>query len=221
MPETFTPDKLVGGDFPLVTKPIVVVSGAGALLRGGVLGKVTVGAVPTTGTADGGNTGDGTVTVVTGGVDIKVGDYLVTCIAAVTNGGTFVVTDPDGNFVAQGIILAGAGGVIAITSTQINLTVTDAGTDFAVDDFFTITVPAGSLKYQLVDSTAIDGSAVADGILTEAAAAAAADVTTSMYLCGQFNDVGLTFGGSDAIADHRDAMRKLSMFTRASQAVPA
>lgn len=212
---SFTHDKLIGGDFSLVTDAETLLDGQ-TVLRGGILGKVSVGAVPTTGTADGGNTGNGTVTSVTGGVDVKVGAYLVTCTVAVTNGGTFVVTDPDGNFVAQGIILAGAGGVIAITSTQINLTITDAGTDFAVDDFFTITVAAGSGKMQLIDSTAIDGSGAPYAVSSEASAPSGADATITVYKTGQFNVIGLSVGGSDTVAQHKEAMRALSMFQRAS-----
>lgn len=212
---TRTHDKLIGGDFSLVTSSETLLDGQ-TVARGGIVGKITAGTVPTTGTADGGNTGNGTVTSVTGGVDVKVGAYLVTCTAAVTNGGTFVVTDPDGNFVAQGIILAGAGGVIAITTSQINLTITDAGTDFAVDDFFTITVPAGSGKLKLIDSTAIDGSGKPYGVSSEASAPSGADAVITAFLTGQFNVVGLSVGGSDTVAQHKDEMRKLSMFQRAS-----
>lgn len=41
MSETFTPDKLIGGDFPIRTEAATIVSGAGSLPRGRVLGKIT------------------------------------------------------------------------------------------------------------------------------------------------------------------------------------
>lgn len=39
--EVFTPDNLLGGDAKIVTMEITVASGAGALARGAILGKVT------------------------------------------------------------------------------------------------------------------------------------------------------------------------------------
>ena len=38
---SFVPDNLFGGDFPVVTSPETILSGAGSLARGAVLGRVT------------------------------------------------------------------------------------------------------------------------------------------------------------------------------------
>lgn len=43
MSETFTPDSLIAGDFPIVTKSVTVAQAAGALVRGTILGKLTSG----------------------------------------------------------------------------------------------------------------------------------------------------------------------------------
>jgi hypothetical protein len=43
MSETFTPDSLIAGDFPIVTKAVTVAQAAGALARGTILGKLTSG----------------------------------------------------------------------------------------------------------------------------------------------------------------------------------
>lgn len=137
---TFTPDNLIGGDKKLVTESIRIPSGS--LIRGLVLGRIKT-STPTTGTADGGNTGDGTVTVVTGGKSTKKGVYTIICVVAITNGGTFNVLDPDGGFVGQVTITAGAGGTGVFVSDEISFTVTDAGTDFVLDDEFTVTVTDG------------------------------------------------------------------------------
>lgn len=91
----FYPDNLIGGDKKLVTASAVVLSGQN-LKRGTVMGKVTM-AVPTTGTADGGNTGNGTVTVVAGRSETIRGVYSLECVEAIANGGKFEVTDPNGN----------------------------------------------------------------------------------------------------------------------------
>lgn len=215
---TFTYDNLVNGDFPIVTKGETL--DTGSLSRGAVLGKISVGAVPTTGTADGGNTGDGTVTSVTGGKATKVGVYTIECIEAVTNGGVFKVTNPDGEeIISNAIIVAGAGGTIAFTSAELNGTITDGSTDFVVGDKFTVTVPAGSGKVVIVDSTNIDGSQNPCAVmLDESADASSGDVEISTALTGQFNETKLSFGGTDTIATHRDALRALSIFTRANVA---
>ncbi len=72
--------------------------------------KVTAGAltVPATGTADGGNTGNGTVTVVTGDTGSVIGSYLVTCVEALAGGGVFHVTAPNGDLIERVKITAGA-----------------------------------------------------------------------------------------------------------------
>lgn len=43
MSETFTPDNLIAGDFPIVTKTVTIAQAAGALARGSILGKLTSG----------------------------------------------------------------------------------------------------------------------------------------------------------------------------------
>lgn len=42
MSETFTPDALIAGDFPIVTKSVTIASGR-SLVRGTILGKLTSG----------------------------------------------------------------------------------------------------------------------------------------------------------------------------------
>ena len=207
--ETFTADNLIAGDQKLVTSPETL--DTGNLARGAVLGLISVGAVPTTGTADGSNTGNGTVTAVTGAKATKVGVYIIKCVEAITNGGRFQVINPDGKLVAEVTILAGAGGVIAFTSDELNATITDGSTDFALDDFFTVTIAAGSGKVVIVLSTAIDGSQNPYGVLLKAADATSADQNAAVALTGQFNEDTLTFGGSDTKATHKVAMRVLGM----------
>ena len=50
---------------------------------------------PDTGTADGGNTGSGTLIQVEGRRSLKKGAYTVLCVGAIANGGKFKVVDPD------------------------------------------------------------------------------------------------------------------------------
>ena len=146
---------------------IVVVSGAGKVDTGTVLGKITNGSVTTgfTGTGNGVITMDGTTPVLAGA---KPGAYTATVITAATNGGTFRVEDPDGNVI----------GDVAVGATfadDVKFVIADGSTDFIVGDKFTITVGAGSGKYKPVTMAAVDGSQIAAGILLNAVDATSAD----------------------------------------------
>lgn len=166
------------------SRETVTILAAQNLSAGAVLGQVTIGTVPTTGTADAGNTGNGTCTSVTGGKNVQVGVYSITCIQAVTNGGVFEVTDPNGKHLGTVAINPGAGGTGAFTSDEINLTLTDAGTDFVYGDLFTVTVPIGGLQYRAINFSGVDGSAIAAGILVDAVDASASGDKTLAYTSG-------------------------------------
>lgn len=141
----------------------VTILAAQNLLIGAVLGKVTAGAVPTTGTLTG--TGNGTMSAVTGGINVQVGSYTIKNTKAVTHGGQFTVKDSNGKIIGFIEITAGAGGTAVFTSDEINFTITDGSTDFVLGDYFTVTVPAGGLQHRAVSFAAVDGSAKAVGIL--------------------------------------------------------
>lgn len=128
------------------------------LSPGSVVGQVEAGTVPTTGTAGGGNTGNGTMTAVTGGKFVKVGTYTMTCISAATDAGAFSVKGPDG----EALPAAAVG--VAYTSDQINFTINDGATDFVVGDTFTVAVPVGGLQYRAINFSGVDGSAKAAGL---------------------------------------------------------
>ena len=152
-----------------------------------VLGKKKV-VSATTGTADGGNTGDGTVTAVAVSEVITVGTYELECTFAVTNGGVFKLTDPNSNIIADNLTLrVGAGLATSFNEGGLSFTVTDGATDFAAGDKFTIAVTAVG-KYVPLDPAGVDGSGEFAGIyLGDAIAAAtivAGDVTFSVSTNG-------------------------------------
>lgn len=127
--------------------------------------EITPGAftVPTTGTADGGNTGNGTVTSVADGGSVKVGTYTFVCVAAATNGGTFELENPDGDTIAVEAITGGAGGTATFATSELDATVTDGGTDFAVGDKFTVAVTqadggTATIANNELNATITDGS---------------------------------------------------------------
>lgn len=205
--ETASYRNLLAGPSEVVTEPCVILAGA-ALSAGAVLGKVSAGAA-TGSTVTG--TGSGTLGTITRGKRVQVGAYTLLCVAVATNGGLFDVYAPDGSHV--GVAEVGT----AFTSNQINFTIADGGTDFVVGDSFTITVAAGSGKYVLIDKTAVDGSAIARGVLAEDAASASADVTTAMITKGEVNSTVLSFTAGTVAADVTDDLRALGIVLRASQ----
>lgn len=156
----FTPDNLIAGDAKLATEDVLIPSGNN-LVRGTVLGRMKT-STPTSGTADGGNTGDGTVTAVTGGGKTIKGTYEIECITAETNGGTFQVSNPDGDILGQVKIQAGAGASADFKSEELNFTVTDGATDFVAGDKFTVLVTDG-----VPSSGTADGGNTGNGTVTE------------------------------------------------------
>ena len=153
-----------------------------------VMGRQTS-AVPTTGTANGANTGNGTVTAVSKLSDGKpaiIGAYNLECIAAVANGGTFKLVDPYGNLIAGNLVMtAGAGAATIFEAGGLKFTVTDGATDFIVGDKFAITVTSVA-KYVPLTAVGVNGEAavaaiyLGDDIL--AATLVTGDVTSALML---------------------------------------
>lgn len=126
-----------------------------------VVGRITK-STPTTGTAGEGNTGTGTMTGVAAGPDTQVGTYTATCIAVAANSGIFAVVAPDGAALPEATV------AVAYANDQLNLTINDGATDYAVGDIFTVEVAAGSGQIVPVDASAVDGSQKAYGFMAGA-----------------------------------------------------
>ena len=112
-------DNLISGDMPLDTVEILIPED-NIIKRGFVLGKITR-SVPTTGTADGANTGDGTIATVLGRKYTKPGAYVLTCDAVATGAGRFNVVDPSGKSIGKALVnyFVGTGnGVISAIRAQ-------------------------------------------------------------------------------------------------------
>jgi hypothetical protein len=95
--DAYIPDQLIAGNLKLVTDTVTIKSGAD-LVRGTVLGQITI-AAATSAAKAGGNTGTGTLVVdVTTPVlaNALPGIYTVRCVAAGADVGTFEVKDPTG-----------------------------------------------------------------------------------------------------------------------------
>jgi phage tail sheath gpL-like len=112
-----------------------------AILNMPVLSTYAYGAV--TSAAGGSNVGNGTCTVLSVTGTPVPGAWSLVVNTAVANGGVWTLTDPDGNVISTSVTMTpGVGGATVINVGGIQFTLTDASTDFAVGDKFTITVPA-------------------------------------------------------------------------------
>jgi len=123
-------------------------------------------------------TGNGTLSSISLGPDAKTGRYQFVCREAVTNGGKFELMGPDGASVAFRSITAGAGGTAVFANRQLNATITDGSTDFAVGDHFEVFVYNKTTKKVVAwdaTPTAYDGRHIPAGILYAAVDASTAD----------------------------------------------
>lgn len=134
-----------------------------------------------------------TFKITDGGTDFVAGDYFGFDVTG-AHGGRFELADPDGNIVHDNLLLpGGTGGTLAVDVDGVAFTLTDGGTDFATDDFFTITVTgANGGRFRLTDP---DGIVVKDDI--SLAGGAGGTVV--------FTGAGMTFtitdGGTDFAVD--------------------
>lgn len=145
--------------------------------------------IPTTGAATG--TGDGTCTAVAAaaGSVPTVGDWILTCTFAVTNGGVFKLEDPNGNLIADTLTLrVGAGLLTTFVAGGLTFTITDGSTDFVAADLFTIAV-AENGKGVPFDAEAVDGSEIPSGIFM------GADITAAALVAGDVVDNAVIYSG--------------------------
>ncbi len=121
-------------------------------------------------------------TINDGATDYEVGDaFTVLASAADGDSGRFAVKAPDGTALPDATV------GVAYENEQINFTINDGATDYAVGDAFEVEVEEGSGEVVALDPDAVDGSQIAYGIMclavdaTSAAADGAAIVRDAMY----------------------------------------
>ena len=150
----------------------------GLLDIGTVMGRIIIGGgTPAAAVANGGNTGNGTCGAVTAKAGCQAGTYTGEFYAATK----FSLYNPSGGFVGEGT-------TGTAFSNQIGFTITAGGTAFVLGDGFSIAVQAGSGNVTPLNPSAVDGSAVAVGIVvrpqTVPAAATAAVVLAERLVVG-------------------------------------
>ena len=137
-----------------------VTVGAGNLVSGTVMGKITLGAATATAFANNA-AGTGACGTVTVGAGAKAGTYKVVILDPVSGAGAFSVEDPDGIIIGTGKVAT------AFSGGGLGFTIADGTPDFIAGEGFNIVVAAGTGSYIALDKDATDGSAVAAGILVE------------------------------------------------------
>lgn len=117
---------------------VTVLSGQN-LAAGAVVGRVSLGigrvSIPTVVGA-----GDGTVSNVFAGPEVELGNYVMTLITEVANGGVWSLVAPSGKALPNVTMTPGAGGTTVYRSEHINFSLTDGAADFEVGDVFTFVV---------------------------------------------------------------------------------
>jgi hypothetical protein len=203
---TFTPDNLLAGGFPTVSKQAKLKSGAN-YVRGTVL-EETVFGTATSAAKTGGNTGNGTLTVdattpvLYGGLP---GVYTVRCITAASNAGTLRVTAPTGEVLGD----VAVGGTFA---NRIKFATSDGSTDFSVGDGFDITVVAAADSAQKYQKVTADDRAVY--ILLEDVDATSEDKLAMVGGTGEYNKTALTIGSTATLAGVGKTLEKLNIYLR-------
>jgi hypothetical protein len=134
-------------------------------------------------------TGNGTVTAasVVAGTEVpKLGNWVLRCKVAATNGGTFSLEDPDGNIRGTVTLTAGSGGANPFKVAGIAFTINDGGTDFAVGDLFTLPVLTGSNKCVPFALAGAGGAQRPVGVLTyDVSRATAGDTPIRLLTSGK------------------------------------
>ena len=211
--EAYAFDNIVAGDYPIVSRSIELITGQN-LVKGTVIGRITmaVGAA----TKGAGDTGNGVPGAVTAGDAIKLGVYTLLCHdASVSGSEIFTVFDPDGVRLEDLTI------AVAFSNAHFGITIADGSADFIVGDSFTITVAAGSLKYTQALSASKDGSQLHKNmcILAKDTDATSADVTTTGWITGEYNENSVTFGTGLTYDNCKFELAKYGIFLKESLSV--
>ena len=201
--DTYKPDQLIAGDLKLVTQPIILVAGAGALPRGTVLGRVsTQNLISVTGN----NTGNGTIGSLAASAGVKLGAYQLKA----TNAATFSVTDPEGNALPNATVGT------PYANSGVAFTITAGGTAFAANDTFTLAVDDAVGQYRKSVASANDGSQNPSVILVDYVDASTTAKEAGAYVMGEFNWHSLVVDASWTLATLRGAMAS-GIFIKSSQ----
>lgn len=183
-------------------KTVSLKASAGAIVRGEVLGQVSIGAVgtPTNSRASSGVlTPDATTPIL---ANAMAGNYVATCITAATNGGTFTITAPNG-------AVLGNVAVGATFANQIKFAIADGSADFQVGDTITIPVAQGAMTWAKFDVDSVDGSQIPRAISVNDVANSDAAQDIEVYMAGEYRLSDLTFEANISAANKAKAVQSM------------
>jgi len=167
-------------------------------------------------TADGGNTGNGTVTafvLAPGGPPIP-GDWILTCTkVGVTHGGRFKLEDPNGVQVGGDFNMSDvASDTLLVSAGGLEFLITDGATNFDVADFFTLVVTDLENKWTPWVEDGVNGSGQALGIMPGAKTSTGAeDQYGRMLISGEVHFLKLSVQAGGAVP--QKALDQLRDFT--------
>lgn len=154
-----------------------------------------------------GGTGNGVMSAITLGKLAQLGTYRVINRVAVSNGGDFEVTAPDGSMVGR-FYFSASGGTGSFTSDHVNFTVSD-DTDYIAGNYFNIIVAGYTApEAMLWDPTAVNGVQEVFGITTHSAAASTA--VTVLTRLAEVSSAALAWKSTVTAAQKADAYRQLA-----------
>jgi hypothetical protein len=183
---SLVPDRLGPvGAFPVVTKLATIKAGAGALVRGQVLGKITKGAVTSSfsGTGNGTLTLDATEPRLSGS---KAGTYKVVFTGATT----YKVIDPDGNII-------GIESALGSFANKLKFSIAAGATAFVAGDVFSLVVASGSGYLAAFSSEAVDGTEQLYALLLEGVENSTDVQYAPVALTGEYVADALVFANED------------------------
>ena len=184
---------IAGNALTLATSDAPAVTLSGATLAGGVA-----------------NTGNATVGTLAAGAKMKYGNYTAVCDTATTA----KVYDPAGDYLGEATF------GVQFTDAQISFKITAGGTACVAGDTFVLAAaPATPDLYKLCTTGATDGSQNPCAILVDYSDPSQGNVTTGVYLTGEFNEFAVILDPSISLAAARSALRPLGIFIKRS--VPA
>lgn len=151
------------------------------------------------------NTGNATLSAISAGPAMKLGNYVATCLTATTA----QVVDPSGEEI--GVATFGT----AFADAQINFTITAGGTPCVAGDKFVFSAAStGGSVYKIAQASATDGSNIPAAILADYSDPSAGNVRGGVYIMGEFNALKVTLDPSISLATAKAMLMNRSIFLK-------
>jgi len=167
--------------------------------------------------ADSSNSGDGVLAavVIRAGALIQLGDYILECINIFgTDGAVFQLVGPDGITLSKKFIVPDGEATVDFVGYEFTFTLSnnvDNSSPFAIGDFYTVTIEAGTNKYIAAVRTNTNGADKNLAVLPSKVDASLADVTTSAIRIGPVLLMNLTYDSSYTETQIKQALKDVQI----------